>query len=116
MVTQSPYKLEHVTKPGHGEPVPVRTDDFSPRDTPENVRRCLSCTFPACRNGACIYVGEPQKRKAKKAVQDTSAVDLAIWEKIRIGGTDSWICAELGISRDELAAAKKRLKKSGVMR
>lgn len=57
MVTNSPYKLDRVTKPGYGQPVPIKP--FSVTEPQEDIERCLDCSVPPekcygnCGHGDC---------------------------------------------------------------
>ena len=40
-----------ITKPGYGDPEPVKVELISAMDSPENVAACLNCILPKCRPG-----------------------------------------------------------------
>ena len=49
-----------VTKPGYGDPVPIKVELISAMDSPENVAACLNCALPKCRSShpACPLRGK----------------------------------------------------------
>lgn len=60
-----------VTKPGYGDPAPIKVELISAMDSPENVAACLNCTLPKCNSSlsACPLRGkEPavQRRGRRK--------------------------------------------------
>ncbi len=40
-----------ITKPGYGDPEPVKVELISAMDSPENVGACLNCVLLECRSG-----------------------------------------------------------------
>lgn len=110
MITQSPYGLRNVIKPGNmPEPLqPVHTCDPQ-----EIIDICLACPIDGgCypELSACPLNGR-NKRTAKMLERD---------EKLLYLLTHGWsntecICEELGIGPPALSAAKKRLRDRGVI-
>lgn len=68
MVTNSPYKLDHVTKPGYGEPVPIKR--FGVYEPQADIDKCLDCPALEC-HGKC----KPGERP-KTAGRDMRAAQM----------------------------------------
>lgn len=49
-----------VTKPGYGDPAPIKVELISAMDSPENVAACLNCVLSECRssNRGCPLRGK----------------------------------------------------------
>lgn len=61
-----------ITKPGYGDPEPMKVEPISAMDSPENVAACLSCALPVCRPGClgCHLRGKKpvvQRRGGRKS-------------------------------------------------
>ena len=105
------------TKPGYGEPEPVKP--ISTMDAPENVAVCLDCPLPKCRSEYPVcplygkkpsVTGRSRKTKREKALER----DGKIRDLINAGWVNNdAICEELGIGKSTLSAAKKRLRERG---
>lgn len=121
MITQSPYGLRNVIKPGHmPEPLqPVHTCD-----PPEIIAICLDCPVDGgCRPelSVCPLNGRhkpPEEKGRIRNVNSRTAKMLERDEKTLYLLTHGWrntecICEELGIGPAALSAAKKRLRERG---
>lgn len=55
-----------ITKPGYGDPEPMKVEPISAMDSPENVAACLSCALPVCRPGnrGCPLHGKNRQLKS----------------------------------------------------
>lgn len=116
MIKESRWYANPVTKPGYGEPEPVKP--VSTLDSPENVATCLNCSLPSChmnRSSCPLYGKKPLIKKGKARIKSDELLkrDQRIREMLNSGWRNKAICQELKIGRDALNGAKKRLRTRG---
>lgn len=100
-----------VTKPGHGQPEPLKPAHTC--DTPENMAVCLVCTLPEC---CPMSLGCPLCKREKSHVRADKAAarDAKIRDLINAGWVSAEaICEELNISKTTLYISRKRLRERG---
>lgn len=64
-----------ITKPGYGDPEPIKVELISAMDSPENVAACMNCTLPKCRstNRGCPLHGKKPAVKRRGGRKSESA-------------------------------------------
>lgn len=72
IVVEPRWFARPVTKPGYGDPNPMKVELISAMDSPENVAACLNCALPVCRPGnlGCPLHGKKpvvQRRGGRKS-------------------------------------------------
>lgn len=115
MIGEPHWFARPVTKPGYGEPEPVKP--VSSMDSPENVTTCLSCTLPKCRMGLSVcplYGKGPPAKKDRRAVKsELMERDKVVRDLVAAGWEGADICKKLGIGRSALKASRQRLRSRG---
>lgn len=112
MITQSPYGLGHIIKPGR---LPEPMDPVHTCDPQSAIDRCLDCEKDKCC-GTCKpedsakYTGERRDVKRRK-LRDEKI--LAMISEGRM--SDKEICDQLGIGKSTFYNAKKRLRERGAL-
>lgn len=97
-----------VTKPGYGEPEPVKP--VSTMDSPENVETCLNCSVPGgCR--AELSICPLRNSGRSKKIQER-------YNKIRDLINAGWvnadaICEEAGVTKWVYNSTRRRLRERG---
>lgn len=110
MITAEPYGIRHIIKPGYGEPEPV--EPVSTRDPQYAINRCLSCIAERCSGECKPNQNGPRTRPTQS--EHVRLRDEKILGLIRAGWRNNdAICEELGISKDVLFSAKRRLREKG---
>lgn len=110
MITQNPYHTGGYTKPGYGEPEPLKP--VSTIDSPEAVERCLNCRVPSERcSGQCYGM---QFRQAGSG-RPLKAPLERVAKMVRDGWADSAICRELGIAPKTLEWKKSQCYTAGLL-
>lgn len=119
MITNSPYGIGNVIKPGH---MPETIEPIHTCDPPEVIAICLKCPveggcYPEL--SICPLNGRNKNNPHKKPTARTVQM-MERDEKLLHLLTHGWrntecICEELGIGRAALSAAKKRLRERGAI-
>lgn len=113
MIAESHWFARPATKPGYGDPEPVKP--VSTRDAPENVETCLDCPLPKCRMDlpACPLWGKGPKKSRRQSRSELVERDKAVRDLIAAGWKGADICKKLGIGMSALEASRRRLRERG---
>ena len=109
MITTDPYGISHVIRPG---PLPEPLISVSTRDPQDAVDRCLNCSAEECYGncaptGSARYTGERMDVRRRRLRDEQ--IRLMLLDKQNVQD----ICSKLGISRNTLFNAKRRLRERG---
>lgn len=109
MTCGAPNYRGGITKPGYGEPEPLKP--VFPYDTQENIDKCLCCTMETCKPCSCECPINCKSSDVGRKKQNRRGGDERVLAMIQRGWVNiDAICEELGISRGAYFRAKRRLR------